>query len=455
MANDWSSIDPALTGRTTPAWFRDAKLGIFIHWGVYSVPGWAPPTGLFSNRHEIGWDGWFRANPYAEWYENSLNIPGSPTAEHHLTTYGDAPYADFARTFATESAKWNPVEWAELFERAGARYAVLTTKHHDGYCLWPTDVPNPHTAKWHSERDLVGELATAVRARGLRFGTYYSGGYDWSWFPEVIDGRGNAHRMRFRQDDAFIAYLDAQWRELIERYDTDLLWNDIGVPEGQDVPKLFRDYLARVPDGVIDNRFRQCNADGEIVELPPFDFTTPEYASESEISAIPFESCRGIGYSFGYNQLEDESTFIGIEELIHFFVDLVSKNGNLLLNVGPMADGTIQPGQVERLDALGDWLAINGAAIYGSRPWTRAEGGTRDGRSVRFTSGSDGALYAIVLAEATPGEIAMAGIGDQLSGDVQLLGNEEPAAAWADGQDLVIELTGPMPAGPAFTLRIG
>ncbi|MEZ4623542.1 MAG: alpha-L-fucosidase [Thermomicrobiales bacterium] len=146
----------------------------------------------------------------------------------------------------------------------------------------------------------------------------------------MIDGAGNAHTMRFRQDEPFIAYLDAQWRELIDRYETDLLWNDIGVPAGQDVPRLFRDYLARVPDGVIDNRFRQCDAEGKIVNLPPIDFTTPEYASESEISAIPFESCRGIGYSFGYNQMEDESTFIGIEELIHFFADLVSKNGNLL-----------------------------------------------------------------------------------------------------------------------------
>jgi alpha-L-fucosidase len=455
VPNDWTTIDPALAGRETPAWFRDAKLGIFVHWGVYSVPGWAPPTGLFSNRHELGWEAWFKRNPYAEWYENSLRIPGSPTAEHHRETYGDAPYSDFAASFAAANANWEPADWADLFQRAGAKYTVLTTKHHDGYSLWPTSVPNPYRENWHSERDLVGDLAEAVRAKGLRFGTYYSGGYDWSWFPNLIDGTGNAHTMVFRQDEAYIAYLDAQWRELIERYDTDLLWNDIGVPAGQDVPRLFRDYLARVPDGVIDNRFRQCGPDGTIVNLPPFDFTTPEYASESEISAIPFESCRGIGYSFGYNQLEDESTFIGVEELIHFFVDLVSKNGNLLLNVGPMADGTIQPGQVERLEALGDWLAINGAAIYGSRPWERAEGATRDGRAVRFTLGSDGAIYAIVLGEARPGELVIPELPAEMAGNVTLLGHEDVLDCRFEGSELRIRLTDSLPAGPAHTFRLG
>jgi alpha-L-fucosidase len=455
VSNDWSTIDPALAGRETPAWFRDAKLGIFVHWGVYSVPGWAPPTGLFSNRHELGWEEWFKRNPYAEWYENSLRIPGSPTAAHHRETYGNAPYSDFAAAFAEANAAWNPAEWASLFKRAGARYTVITTKHHDGYSLWPTAVPHPYRANWHSERDLVGELADAARQEGLRFGTYYSGGYDWSWFPNLIDGTGNAHRMVFRQDDAFIAYLDAQWRELIDRYETDLLWNDIGVPENQDVPRLFRDYLARVPDGVIDNRFRQCGPDGTIVNLPPYDFTTPEYASESDISAIPFESCRGIGYSFGYNRMEDESTFIGIEELIHFFVDLVSKNGNLLLNVGPMADGTIQDGQVKRLEALGDWLAVNGAAIYGSRPWNHAEGTTHDGRETRFTLGNDGSIYMIVLGEARPGDLIVSGLPGELAGNVALLGLEDVLDYRYDGSELRIRLGDSLPAGPAHTFRLG
>jgi alpha-L-fucosidase len=206
---------------------------------------------------------------------------------------------------------------------------------------------------------------------------------------------------------------------------------------------------------VIDNRFRHCGPDGTIVNLPPIDFTTPEYASESTISAIPFESCRGIGYSFSYNQLEDESTFIGIEELIHFFADLVSKNGNLLLNVGPMADGTIPPGQVARLEALGDWLAINGAAIYGSRPWHRAEGETADGREVRFTAGADGALYAIVLSEARAGDLVIRGLESAAIRDVSLLGVDDTLAWSQSGDELVVTLPAQGPAGPAHTLRLG
>jgi alpha-L-fucosidase len=452
MQATWSDIDPSLADRTAPAWFRDAKLGIFIHWGIYSVPGWSPTTGLFTNAAELGWEEWFRRNPYAEWYENSLAIPGSPTADHHRETYGDAPYAAFAPEFARASAAWQPERWAELFARAGARYAVLTTKHHDGYCLWPTAVPHPHQPGWHSERDLVGELADAVRARGLRFGTYYSGGLDWSWHPAVVHNHDEV-RSTFRQDAPFIAYLDAQWRELIERYGPDLLWNDIGAPAGQDVPALFRDYLDRVPDGVIDNRFQQCDGEGTITFQPPFDFTTPEYATSAAISPVPFESCRGVGYSFGYNQLEDESTYIGTDELIHFFVDLVSKNGNLLLNVGPRADGSIPEGQIARLEALGDWLAVNGEAIYGTRPWKQAEGRTLDGAPVRFTR-RNGALYAIVLAPARPGARGMAGLRLSRSACICLLGREEPLS-WVETEaGIAYTLPEDLPAGAAHALKI-
>lgn len=452
MQATWGEIDPAQRNRTTPAWFRDAKLGIFIHWGIYSVPGWAPTTGLFTNAAELGWEEWFRRNPYAEWYQNSLAIAGSPTAEHHRETYGGAPYAAFAPEFARTSTAWQPEPWADLFARAGARYTVLTTKHHDGYCLWPTEVPNPHQSGWHSERDLVGELAAAVRAQGLLFGTYYSGGLDWSWHPAVVHTHDEV-RSTFRQDAPFIAYLDAQWRELIERYAPDLLWNDIGAPAGQDIPALFRDYLARVPDGVIDNRFRQCDGEGTVTFEPPFDFTTPEYATSAGISPVPFESCRGIGYSFGYNRLEDESTYIGIDELIHFFVDLVSKNGNLLLNVGPRADGSIPEGQIARLEALGDWLAANGEAIYGTRPWTRAEGRTLDGAPVRFTQ-RNGALYAIVLAPARPGSLGMAGLRLSRSACICLPGRDEPLS-WVETEaGIAFTLPEDLPAGPAYALKI-
>jgi alpha-L-fucosidase len=313
-------------------------------------------------------------------------------------------------------------------------------------------VPNPHRDCWHSERDLVGELAEAVRDRGLRFGTYYSGGLDWSWRPGAVHNQGEVHST-FRQDADYIAYLDAQWRELIERYEPSLLWNDIGAPADQDIAALFRDYLERVPDGVIDNRFRQYDGDGAVTFEPPFDFTTPEYATSTGISPVPFESCRGIGYSFGYNQLEDESTYIGIDELIHFFVDLVSKNGNLLLNVGPRADGSVPTGQIARLEALGDWLAVNGEAIYGTRPWKRAEGRTLDGAPVRFTS-RNGTLYAIVLAPARAGSHGMANLRLTRSATVCLLGHDEPLSAVETEAGFAFTLPEQLPTGPAYALKI-
>jgi alpha-L-fucosidase len=180
------SPDDVLRRHAAPPWFDDAKLGIFIHWGLFSVPGWAPVQADPAVHADAG--AMARGeNAYAEWYENSLRIPGSPTAEHHAATYGDAPYADFRDTFESMLETWDPAPWADLFARAGAGYVVLTTKHHDGYLLWPSSHPNPHRPDWQTPRDVVGDLAAAVRARGQRFGVYYSGGFDWTFEPGPID----------------------------------------------------------------------------------------------------------------------------------------------------------------------------------------------------------------------------------------------------------------------------
>src|SRR5215469_15214251 len=178
----WDSIDK----HTTPQWFQDAKLGIFIHWGLYSVPAWAPPSGELG---KIEWTKWFINNPYAEWYLNTLRITDSPTYKHHIETYGkDFDYYQFAEAFNKGTAGWHPEDWASLFQKTGARYVVLTTKHHDGFRLWPSSVENPHAAreKITASRDLVGDLASAVRSSGMKMGLYYSGGLDWTFTTEPI-----------------------------------------------------------------------------------------------------------------------------------------------------------------------------------------------------------------------------------------------------------------------------
>jgi alpha-L-fucosidase len=170
-----------------PSWFLQAKLGIFIHWGAYSVPAWAEPTGALG---AVPDDEWFTHNAYAEWYFNTIRIPGSPAAEHHRRTYDDAPYDDFLDAWKAE--QFDATAWAELFAEAGASYVIPTTKHHDGIALWDAPATGTrNTVHRGPQRDLVGAIAEEVRAAGMHFGVYYSGGLDWnvSDYPPLMSGR--------------------------------------------------------------------------------------------------------------------------------------------------------------------------------------------------------------------------------------------------------------------------
>jgi alpha-L-fucosidase len=179
-----------------------------------------------------------KVSPYAEWYWNAMRIPGSPVAEHHAKVWKNAPYQTFREPFERMLESWDPAPFADLFAKAGARYVVHVTKHHDGFCLWPTDVRNPHERDWASKRDVVGDLASAVRARGMRFGTYYSGGLDWTFGGLPIVDLASIIAA-IPQSAEYLAYADAHWHELIERYRPCVLWNDIGYPASADRPGLF------------------------------------------------------------------------------------------------------------------------------------------------------------------------------------------------------------------------
>ena len=404
----------SLNTHRVPSWFEDAKLGVFIHWGLYSVPGWAPPEknldGIPTNH---------ATSPYAEWYENTMKIEGSPTRDFHNSTYGpNFSYADFRKEFLAQSARADMDAWAQFIQDIGGKYAIFTTKHHDGYNLWPTRNPNPRRGEWNTERDFVGELTKALRKRGLRSGAYYSAIWDWSFQEEPIQ---DEYTMLINGDGShrYARYAHNQFRELIDRYAPDILYNDIGYPVRGRLEELLAHYYNTVPEGVANNRwirwripdnrlirsivrgilklkdsFMKVDWGGTDMKIGFGDYATPEFQTVSEVIPQKWECIRGLGSSFGFNKLEDDdpSLMLSGDELIRLFVDIVSKNGNLAINIGPRPDGSIPQSQRAPLEALGAWMKVNGDHIYGTRPWKCAEACVGGGEGVSGgASGSGGA----------------------------------------------------------------
>lgn len=341
-----------------PEWFTDAKLGFFIHLGLYSVPGWAL-TGDGPTPVEDA----YALHRYAEWYGNTVRIP-SPTRERHERIYGvGTSYEDFADQWRMPD--FDASRLIGQIAAAGARYVVPTAKHHEGFCLWETGTTSFNSVRRGPGRDLIRELHDATRAIGLRFGVYFSGALDWhvSNFPPIQSDR---ELFLFRRnDEQFARYSAAQLEELINRFSPDVLWNDIDWPDGGKgreefaLAALFRRYMARVPGGALNDRWG----------VPYHGFLTREYRNIPHKLDHPWEATRGLGRSFGYNQAETAEDSLSGAELIRLLVDVVAKNGNLLINVGPRSDGTIPDVQAAAMEELGSWLGRNGDAVYGTRPW--------------------------------------------------------------------------------------
>lgn len=373
MNNGYEATWESVREHEVPQWYDDAKLGIFVHWGAYCVPAWAPRAG------ELGEipadDNWFCNNPYTEWYFNSINVGRGPTWEHHKKVWGEHfGYENFARMWKAQA--WQPQEWAKLFREAGAGYVVLTTKHHDGLCLFPSRYTDYNTVFVGPERDIMGELTRAVRAEGLKMGAYYSGILDWRFAQEPIF-REEQNFTSAPQTYEYADYAYNQMLELIDRYHPSVLWNDLGWPKRgeENLPALLSHYYNSVADGVINDRWNGLVKD----------FACREYKSGEVTRGEKWEKCRGMGHSFGYNTNEDEACLLSEAELIGLLVSTVAGGGNLLINVGPMADGTIPPEQARRLRTLGDWLRINGEAIYGTEPAEFLSRQLPDGVEAHFT----------------------------------------------------------------------
>jgi alpha-L-fucosidase len=484
----------SLAGYRTPDWFRDAKFGIFLHWGVYSVPA-------FGN----------------EWYSRNMYIPKNPAYAHQIATYGPLEkfgYKDFIPLFRAQH--FDPNAWVDLFVRAGARYVVPVAEHCDGFAMYASAMTPYNAAEMGPHRDVVGELAHATRARGLHFGVSSHTAEHWWWYgvgnaiPSDVRERtpqtnllyGPAEPMSLPQsatapadptkepdpshlelwlppDKPFLDQWLAQSTELVDRYSPDFFYFDwwIGQP-------AFKPYLQQFAAYYYD-RSAQRNHPPVLTykeeAMPPNVATLDiERGKLDTLRLLPWQTDTSISiHSWGYVENDQYRT---ATSLIDQLVDTVSKNGNLLLNVGPKSDGTIPDQARAILLEMGSWLRVNGEAIYATRPFAVfGEGPTKAPKNsteknkdiqtytpqdIRFTASADHRyVYAIALGWPTSGSLTAHTLfrgNPYLPApvcSVDLLGTHVsiPFQQTADGLHLTLPVaapsTLPSPAAYAFRLR--
>ncbi|MDN3548365.1 alpha-L-fucosidase [Mucilaginibacter aquaedulcis] len=340
--SNWASLNK----RKMPEWFHQDKFGIFIHWGLYSVPAYAPVienSGL----------------SYAEWYWNRIEPkqPNEFTAFHNKNYGADFLYPQFEPMFRAEL--FDPQQWAQVLRNSGARYVVLTSKHHEGYCLWNSPEADRDWGRpWNAvsgtpKRDLLGDLTNAVRMQGLKMGYYYSL-YEWY------------NPLWLKDKNRFVTeHMIPQFKDLVTKYKPSIIFAD-GEWDLPDTawhsPELLAWLFNDSPvakEVVVDDRWggntREKNTGAT--------YTTSEYGGGKDANII-WEESQGIGHSYGYNRNEKLEDYKTSHDLILMLVDIVSRGGNLLLDIGPTADGRIPVIMQQRLADIGSWLKVNGDAIY-------------------------------------------------------------------------------------------
>ncbi len=374
----WESID----SRPVPEWFEDAKFGIFIHWGLYSVPSYSPTAR----------DGVSVYQRYAEWYwrrwKEKSEIQHFFTDFHNRTYGPNFKYQDFVQYFKAEM--FNPADWAEIFRKAGAKYIVLTSKHHEGFTLWPSKYSwNWNAVEVGPHRDLLGDLTKAVKEKGLKMGYYYSllEWYHPLYKKETINEYVDQHMI-------------PQMKELVTNYKPDIFWTDGEWDYPSEVLKstqflqwLFNESPVKETVAINDRWGKETRSKHGGYFTTEYDLVHDGDATVMKFER-PWEECRGMAGSFGYNRnelLEDYSTS---EELVHILINKVARGGNLLLNIGPTADGRIPEIMQQRLLDIGKWLNVNGEAIYGTRKWDGAPQVTSSTTTYFTRKGND--LYLII-----------------------------------------------------------
>lgn len=450
---DWSS----LKAHQDPEWFRDAKFGIYTHWGPVTVGSENGPAG-------------------GQWYGHSLYDSNSPTFKYHRETFGDqhtVGYKDLIPKFTAE--KFNADEWADLFVQAGAKFAGPVAVHHDNFAMWDSQLTRWNSQNMGPHRDITGELEKAIRARGLKFITTFHHGYAWRYYEpsfrfDAADGQNadlytEVHAPKAPPSKHFQDMWLAMVDEVLHRYQPDLIWFDFeffAVIQPDYEKRLFADAY----DWAAQNQrtIGVCQKSRDIHRYTSIlDF---ERGREDKITPYPWLTDTAAGEWF----YQRTAPYKSVTTLITTLTDIVAKNGCLLLDVGPAADGTIPPEARERLLGMGAWLKLNGEAIYGTRPWKiYGEGPTKQSKAggfsenadrpftaqdIRFTTQGD-TLYAIALGVPT-GETKITSLGLSAGkiSSVTLLGSAAQLEWRQDAAALTIAPVAQWPCAHAVVFKI-
>ncbi len=446
---NWESLKAR---KPAPDWFRDGKLGIYFHWGVYTVPAYGN-----------------------EWYAQRMHLKtGSKSYyEHHVKTYGEPdkfPYHNFIPMFKAE--KFDADEWADLFVKTGARYAGPVCEHHDGYCMWASKLTPWNAGDTGPKRDIVGELEKAIRKRGMKFVTTFHHERTRTWYPRVegwptTTTDPQLQLLYMNIDEAlFDRMFQANLGEVIDRYQPDLIWFD---GQMQLIPEPYHlNFLAYY--------FNNATKWGREVMV-----TTKKLQYPQEVSVLDFEKGRANTLT-PYPWLNDDTISTGswcytadlklkpAIQVLHDFIDAVSKNGQLLLNISPKADGTIPQDQRDCLLSIGAWLKANGEALYNTRPWLEYGEGPNvlqksgsfagsveyNSQDIRYTRSKDGnALYALALGwpRATFSPTILQ-VDDAGGGRVELLGHAGDLKYQVQGKRLAIDVPAQPPGDYAYVFKL-
>ena len=437
----------SLRTHKAPQWYEDAKFGIFIHWGPYAVPAYHEwYVEFISPKANYGF--LFGGPPFTATRGDLpealfLEKTRADAVAYHKQNWGaDFPYDNFLPMFKAE--KFDPDSWARLFREAGAQYVVMTAKHGDEFAMWPTKFTHRNAMETGPKRDVLGDLTKSVTASGLKMGYYHNTTY--TFWDDRYPGRD------------WVNYMNNSIKELVDLYHPSILWGDVSDgpvkdARGNNLPADYwgsKQVLAYFynhspkPDDVVANDRWGTDLDGKRLG----DFATPERARMTRIRTDKWETCDSLDpFSWGYNRNLKPADTMTTNQLVDYLVDVVSKNGNLLINIGPKADGTIPDYAVEVLRGVGEWLKVNGEAIYGTHYWDTYKDG-----DVRFTRKGN-VLYAIAL-EWPEEEVRLTTLAGKKVSKVEMLGLNEPIKWTAGPGALVIQPPSRRPCKYAYTFRI-